>query len=113
MPPPFRRLGGISTDSTAPSAVRSLIAVLLRGYRWILSPLKGLLFGPAAQCRHVPSCSAYAEEAVLRHGVLRGGTLAARRLLRCHPWGTSGWDPVPPPPSLPPLGNAPSPTASP
>jgi putative membrane protein insertion efficiency factor len=69
--------------------------MLVRGYRWLLSPLKGFLFGPSACCRHFPSCSAYAEEAVCRHGVLAGGWLALRRIGRCHPWGTSGWDPVP------------------
>jgi putative membrane protein insertion efficiency factor len=46
-------------------------------------------------CRHVPSCSEYALEAVDRHGAFRGLVLAARRLLRCHPFGSSGWDPVP------------------
>jgi putative membrane protein insertion efficiency factor len=63
--------------------------VLIRVYQLILSPL----LGPA--CRHEPSCSHYAGEAIERHGVLAGVRLAALRLLKCHPWGTSGWDPVP------------------
>lgn len=46
-------------------------------------------------CRHVPSCSTYALEALEEHGAVKGSWLAARRLLRCHPWGTSGYDPVP------------------
>jgi putative membrane protein insertion efficiency factor len=46
-------------------------------------------------CRFQPSCSAYAIEALDRYGTLRGGRLAARRLLRCHPWGGYGYDPVP------------------
>jgi len=58
-------------------------------YRRGLSPL----LPPA--CRFTPTCSAYAEEAVQRFGALRGGWLATRRLLRCHPWGGSGYDPVP------------------
>ncbi len=46
-------------------------------------------------CRHVPSCSTYALEALEAHGAGKGAWLATRRLLRCHPWGTSGYDPVP------------------
>ena len=46
-------------------------------------------------CRYTPSCSAYAITALRRYGALRGGFLAAKRLLRCHPWGGSGYDPVP------------------
>ena len=62
---------------------------LIRVYQWLVSPLL-----PRA-CRFAPSCSEYAAEAIGRHGVLRGGWLAARRLLRCHPWGGDGFDPVP------------------
>ncbi|WP_366657760.1 membrane protein insertion efficiency factor YidD [Fodinicurvata sp. EGI_FJ10296] len=46
-------------------------------------------------CRFRPTCSEYALEAVGRHGALRGGSLAVRRLCQCHPWGSSGFDPVP------------------
>lgn len=75
--------------------MRSLLLVLIQGYRYLLSPLKGALAGPTARCRYEPSCSEYAAEAVRRHGVLRGGRLALGRLCRCHPWGGCGWDPVP------------------
>ncbi|MCY3732235.1 MAG: membrane protein insertion efficiency factor YidD [Rhodospirillaceae bacterium] len=61
----------------------------VRAYQVLLSPWLG------RRCRHLPSCSAYAIEAIRRFGPLRGGWLAARRLGRCHPWGTSGYDPVP------------------
>ena len=62
---------------------------LIRIYQWLVSPLL-----PRA-CRFAPSCSEYAAEAIDGHGVMRGGWLAARRLLRCHPWGGDGFDPVP------------------
>lgn len=51
--------------------------------------------GRISPCRYLPSCSSYAIEALERHGVLRGGWLAARRICRCHPWGGVGVDPVP------------------
>ncbi|HET7206831.1 MAG TPA: membrane protein insertion efficiency factor YidD [Terriglobales bacterium] len=60
----------------------------LRGYKWLLSPM----LPPA--CRYVPTCSEYAMEAVEIHGVLRGGTMAVWRLLRCHPLARGGFDPV-------------------
>jgi len=69
-------------------AAKILALQLLRGYKWVLSPL----LPPA--CRYVPTCSEYALEAVERHGVLRGGWLAIRRVLRCHPFVRGGFDPV-------------------
>ena len=68
---------------------RRLVVLLLRGYRAVISPL----YGPT--CRFYPSCSEYALIAVDRHGVLRGGRLAAWRLLRCNPWNPGGVDHVP------------------
>jgi len=64
--------------------------LLIRLYQWCLSPWLG------TRCRFEPSCSHYAQEAVEQHGALKGGFLAVRRLLRCHPFGSSGYDPVPP-----------------
>ena len=69
--------------------VARALLVLIRGYQLGISPLL-----PAA-CRYTPTCSAYAAEAIRRHGALRGSWLATRRPLRCHPWGGTGHDPVP------------------
>lgn len=59
-------------------------------YRYLISPLLG------PRCRFDPTCSFYAEQAVMKHGVLKGSVLAVRRLLKCHPWHHGGYDPVPP-----------------
>lgn len=65
-----------------------VVRLLLSGYRVVVSPF----LGPC--CRFVPSCSVYAGEAVDRFGVRRGGWMAVKRLLRCHPFHSGGWDPV-------------------
>jgi len=69
--------------------MRTILILLVRGYQVTLSPLL-----PAA-CRYYPSCSAYAVEALQRHGALRGSWLAMRRIARCHPFRPGGYDPVP------------------
>jgi putative membrane protein insertion efficiency factor len=61
---------------------------LLRGYKWLLSPLL------PPSCRYVPTCSEYAMEAVDRYGAVRGGAMAVWRILRCHPLVKGGYDPV-------------------
>lgn len=63
---------------------------LIALYQRALSP-----YWPSS-CRYTPTCSNYAREAVLAHGAAKGGWLAARRIVRCGPWGGSGYDPVPP-----------------
>lgn len=69
--------------------MKAVLLGALTAYRYLLSPLLG------ANCRFYPSCSAYASEAIARHGALRGTWLALRRLARCHPWHPGGYDPVP------------------
>jgi hypothetical protein len=77
------------------NVIQHLLILLVRVYRWVISPAKGLVFGPTGRCRYSPSCSEYAIEAIRAHGALRGGWLALGRLARCHPWGGCGHDPVP------------------
>jgi len=74
-----------------PSAriARGSALAVIHAYRLLVSPVLG------GSCRFEPSCSAYAEQAILAHGARRGGWLALRRVLRCHPFGAWGHDPVP------------------
>ncbi|NVM24181.1 MAG: membrane protein insertion efficiency factor YidD [Desulfobacterales bacterium] len=69
--------------------MRPLLLALIRAYQYILSPV----FPPA--CRFHPTCSEYACQAIRRHGILQGGWMSARRVLRCHPFHPGGFDPVP------------------
>lgn len=69
--------------------VAYVVSLPIRAYRLVLSPWVGM------HCRYHPTCSAYALEALARHGAFRGSFLAAKRILRCHPWGGSGVDEVP------------------
>lgn len=69
--------------------LRRLFILPIRFYQVAISPL----FPPV--CRFTPTCSQYAVEAIMRHGVVKGSWLAIRRIARCHPWGGSGYDPVP------------------
>ena len=72
--------------------VSALLRGLIRCYQLLLSPIL-----PAHSCRFLPSCSVYGLEALDKHGALFGSWLTTKRLLRCHPWGGSGYDPVPEP----------------
>ena len=69
--------------------LRAALIAPIRLYQWTLSPLVGF------NCRYAPSCSAYAIEAIATYGPVRGLWLGFKRILRCHPWGGSGYDPVP------------------
>lgn len=69
--------------------MKRLAAAPVHLYRWTLSPFLG------RQCRFHPTCSAYALEAIERHGPVKGWALVLRRILRCHPWSAPGFDPVP------------------
>ncbi len=86
-----------STEPSPPRARRTPILAapligLVRVYQVLLSPLMG------GRCRFVPTCSQYAIDALRNQGALKGSWLAARRILRCHPFGDSGYDPAPLPP---------------
>jgi uncharacterized protein len=72
---------------TVTAVARSAAVLPIRLYRLLVSPLL-----PANTCKFHPSCSEYAQLAIQKHGVLRGGPLAAWRLLRCHPWTQGGVD---------------------
>lgn len=69
--------------------VTNFCLLLIRFYQLFLSPLKGHC------CRFEPTCSDYAKEAFLLHGIRKGAILTLKRILKCHPWGGAGYDPVP------------------
>ncbi len=95
---PHRPVSGGAENDRSPAAAgprpaRGVHVLLARGlirlYRYTLSSLMG------RHCRYLPTCSEYTEEAIARHGLWAGGWLGLSRILRCHPWGPSGFDPVP------------------
>ena len=71
------------------NVLKRLFIFPIRLYQASISPLLG------AHCRHIPSCSQYTIEAIQEWGVVKGIWLGSKRIARCHPWGTSGFDPVP------------------
>jgi len=70
--------------------LKTLLILPIRGYQYLISPLLG------SNCRFYPSCSHYMIEAIETHGIVKGGYLGIRRILRCHPYSDGGMDPVPP-----------------
>jgi uncharacterized protein len=70
--------------------MKTVLLALIRFYQLTLSSVMG------RQCRFLPTCSDYARQAIEIHGPLKGSSLAAKRICRCHPWGGHGYDPVPP-----------------
>lgn len=73
----------------AARSMRRLAHIAIRTYQLSLSSLAG------RSCRHLPTCSSYMDEAMVRHGVWAGGFIGLARICRCNPWGSSGYDPVP------------------
>jgi uncharacterized protein len=69
--------------------MRAIALKLIRGYQIVISPL----FPPS--CRYLPTCSEYGYEAIEKYGIIKGGWMAIRRILRCHPFRPGGYDPVP------------------
>lgn len=88
--PPERQAGAAARVGRMVAGLPRLVLRLpILVYRYSLSSFMG------RQCRFLPTCSAYADEAISRHGAWAGGWMAAARICRCHPWGDSGFDPVP------------------
>ncbi len=81
--------------------MRTLLCLMARFYQIAISPILHFLAGPLGGCRYRPTCSQYFIDAVTLHGALKGSWMGLKRILRCHPWGGQGYDPVPgsePPP---------------
>lgn len=75
--------------------MKLIVRILFKAYKFVVSPMLHWITGPGSGCRFIPSCSEYFAEAVETHGFCKGSSLGVRRLCRCHPWGKSGYDPVP------------------
>lgn len=74
------------TDSLT---MKVVLIFLIKIYQYVISPII------PASCRYVPTCSEYGIQAIQKHGTIKGGWLAAKRILSCHPWGGHGFDPIP------------------
>lgn len=75
--------------------MKPLLCLAIRGYQRFFSPVIHYFGGPGCGCRYTPTCSEYFFQAVQNHGSLKGSWLGLKRIMRCHPWGGSGFDPVP------------------
>ncbi|MFT5466103.1 MAG: putative membrane protein insertion efficiency factor [Verrucomicrobiales bacterium] len=75
--------------------MKTIACFLIRFYQIVISPPLHFILGPFGGCRFSPTCSQYALEALRHHGFFKGSWLGIRRILRCNPWGGSGFDPVP------------------
>ncbi len=84
-----------SDPARPPGPLARALTACVRAYQAVLSPALHALAGPGCGCRFTPTCSHYAIEALALHGAARGTLLATKRVLRCHPWGAHGADPVP------------------
>ncbi|HLR50652.1 MAG TPA: membrane protein insertion efficiency factor YidD [Candidatus Sphingobacterium stercoripullorum] len=71
------------------SVFKFIFLALIKGYQYLLSPMLG------ASCRFTPTCSQYTKQAIEKYGPFKGTYLGIKRILKCHPWGKSGYDPVP------------------
>jgi len=71
--------------------MRTILLAIIKVYQYAISPYL------APSCRYMPTCSCYAAESIQTHGAIKGGWLAIKRILRCHPWHEGGYDPVPEP----------------
>jgi len=69
--------------------IRKIATLPIIVYQYSISPLL------PASCRYTPTCSEYSKQALMKHGLIKGGKLAAKRIASCNPWGGSGYDPVP------------------
>ena len=83
----IRFMNKLITYTTYP--LKLIFLLIIKFYQLVISP-----FTPPS-CRYTPTCSAYSAEAIKKHGAIKGGWLALKRILSCNPWGGSGYDPVP------------------
>ncbi len=99
--PPLRESARLETEGCERESVIRIYDPVIRAFKWaLIASVKAYRLGIspmlAPSCRHLPTCSEYFIEAVEQHGPFKGGYYGLKRVVRCNPWGTSGFDPVPP-----------------